>query len=288
MPESIFSHGPVPVTRVLKAYEQVADQLRDLIISGRVSAGERLPNEASLAEQFGVSRATVREALRVLSTQNLIRTVKGTAGGSYVTLPTVDHISQFMQANLSLLSSSNDVTLAEFLEAREYLEVPAARLAAERRTDEDLLELTAAIPAEPLELTVGEQFKHNKRWHSAVVDSCKNSLLSIAVQPVFVVLQRNLQRSALSNNVHKAINDDHHRITEAISAGDANRAEAEMRTHLAFLRPFYENIWRQSQDDEQLRVAIDDPSGGEEAQNGAPSDATSGADSSESRTPSLE
>jgi len=226
----------------------------------------------------------VREALRVLSTQNLIRTVKGTAGGSYVTLPTVDHISQFMQANLSLLSSSNDVTLAEFLEARECLEVPAARLAAERRTEEDVLELSAAIPAEPLELTVGEQFKYNKRWHSAVVDSCKNSLLSIAVQPVFVVLQRNLQRSALSDKVHKAINDDHQRITGAISVGDALLAEREMRAHLAFLRPFYENIWRNSQDDEQLRAAIDGSSPADEAH----SESASGADRPQLRTPPSE
>src|SRR5713226_7692934 len=62
------------VRRVRKAYEQVADQLRDLIVSGELERGERLPNETVLAREFGVSRATVREALRLLTAQSLIRT----------------------------------------------------------------------------------------------------------------------------------------------------------------------------------------------------------------------
>ena len=89
--------GPVPVRRVRKAYEQVADQLRELIMTGELAPGERLPNEALLAREFGVSRATVREALRVLAAQNLLRTAKGAGGGSYVTIPTVDHISEFLR-----------------------------------------------------------------------------------------------------------------------------------------------------------------------------------------------
>src|SRR5262249_20886659 len=87
--------GAMSVRRVRKAYEQVADQLRDLILAGELSRGERLPNENMLAREFGVSRATVREALRLLAAQNLIRTAKGAGGGSYVTLPSVDHISEF-------------------------------------------------------------------------------------------------------------------------------------------------------------------------------------------------
>jgi DNA-binding FadR family transcriptional regulator len=235
---------PVQVRRVRKAYEQVADQLRELITTGGLSPGERLPNEALLADQFGVSRATVREALRVLSTQNLIRTAKGTGGGSYVTLPTVDHISQFLQASFSLLSHANEVSLSEFLEAREYLEVPAARLAAERRTQEDLLEIRSSIPADPLHLTVQEQFVYNKRWHGAVLDSCKNALLSTAAQPIFVVLQTNLQRSAAGRRFHSTINTDHQRITSAIADRDPKAAEHGMREHLIFLRPFYEDLWR--------------------------------------------
>src|SRR5918998_2706221 len=154
--------GAVNVHRVRKAYEQVADQLRELILSGTITPGQRLPNEAALSVQFGVSRATVREALRVLATQNLIRTTKGATGGSFVILPTADHISDFLSSNISLLSQTETVTLDEFLELRELLEVPAAQLAARRNSTEIMERLEAAIPRQPRDLATQEQFIYNK------------------------------------------------------------------------------------------------------------------------------
>jgi DNA-binding FadR family transcriptional regulator len=232
------------VRRVRKAYEQVADELRRLIVSGELPAGRRLPAEAAIAERFGVSRATVREALRVLATQDLIRTAKGAGGGSFVTTPTVDHISEFLSSSISLLTQSEDVSLDEFLEARELLEVPAAALAARRSDEHDLVALRAAIPEEPLRLEVDEQFAHNKRFHAALVDASGNTMLRIAAQPVFSVLQLNLSRSALGQRFHQTINHDHRAIAAAVEAGDEAAAAEEMRKHLAYLRPMYERAWR--------------------------------------------
>jgi DNA-binding FadR family transcriptional regulator len=236
--------GPVPVRRVRKAYEQVADQLRELIMTGQLAPGERLPNEALLAREFGVSRATIREALRVLAAQNLLRTAKGAGGGSYVTIPTVDHISEFLRSNINLLTESQDVTLAELIEARLLLEVPAARLAAERRSEADLDRLRESIPGEPLKLNTQEQFAYNKGFHSALVETCGNTLLYIAAQPVFSALQTNLARSALGRRFHREINQHHRLITEAIEACDADAAAAQMESHLDYLVPFYERAWR--------------------------------------------
>ncbi len=236
--------GAMPVRRVRKAYEQVADQLRDLIVGGELLPGERLPNENMLASEFGVSRATVREALRLLAAQNLIRTAKGAGGGSYVTLPSVDHISQFLHASINLLTEAQDVTLEEFLEARELLEVPAARLAAQRRTQGEVELLRGAIPNEPLKLGTQEQFVHNKEFHSVIVEASGNTLLVIAAQPVFTILQTNLARSTLGRRFHRAINDHHRAIVAAIEAADADSAGGEMLSHLEFLRPFYEKAWR--------------------------------------------
>lgn len=233
-----------PVRRVRKAYEQVADQLRELIMNGQLARGERLPTEAALAGEFGVSRATVREALRLLAAQELIRTTKGTSGGSYVTLPSVDHISDLVQAGISLLSKSDDVSLHEFLEIRELLEVPAARLAAERRSARDLEQLQASIPSTPLNLGTEEQFRHNREFHSLLIHSCGNTLLTIAAQPIFTVLQNNLARSTLGTRFHVAINEHHHSIASAVASGNARAAEKQMRAHLGFLRPFYEKAWR--------------------------------------------
>ncbi len=236
--------GTVSVRRVRKAYEQVADQLRELILTGQIAPEQRLPNEAALASQFGVSRPTIREALRVLSAQALIRTTKGSSGGSFVTLPTVDHISEFLAANISLLSHSMDVSLDEFLEARELLEVPAARLAARRRGADDLELLRAALPEHPLALSTEEQFRHNKDFHSALVVASGNALLSIAAQPIFSALQTHLTRSTLRRKFHQQVADDHRSLMAAVEAGDEDAAAEEMRAHLAFLRPMYEKAWR--------------------------------------------
>jgi DNA-binding FadR family transcriptional regulator len=222
----------------------VAEQLRTLVVEGALQPGSRLPNEAVLAREFGVSRATLREALRSLAAQNLIRTAKGAGGGSYVTLPSIDGVSSFLHSSIALMADADDVTLEELLEARELLEVPAARLAARRRSDEELERLRAAIPDEPLRLGPDQQFVYNQDFHSVVIDGCRNALLAIAVQPIFGVLQRNLARSRLGERFHGAINDQHRLIAAAIEAGDADAAGGEMHEHLAYLRPYYERAWR--------------------------------------------
>jgi len=228
----------------VKQYEMVAERLRQRVVHGELQPGARLPNEAELAAAFGVSRATVREALRVLAAQNLIRTSKGAGGGSYVTLPSVNGVSDFVESSITILSDADDVTLAELLEARELLEVPAARLAAIRCGEAEHERLREAIPDEPLRLGTQGQFVYNKDFHQAVIDGCRNQLLAIAAQPVFAVLQRNLARSKLGAKFHRTINEHHRSIAAAIEGGDADAAGGEMHAHLEFLRPYYERAWR--------------------------------------------
>lgn len=230
----------------VKQYELVAERLRDRVVLGELQPGERLPNESTLATDFGVSRATVREALRVLAAQNLIRTSKGAGGGSYVTLPSVGGVSAFVQSSISLLADADNVTLEELLEARELLEVPAARLAAMRRSEEELELLREAIPDEPLRLGPQRQFVYNQDFHLIVIEGSRNQLLMIAAQPVFEVLQRNLARSKLGARFHRTINEHHRAIVAAIENGDADQAGSEMYGHLEFLRPYYERAWRAS------------------------------------------
>jgi DNA-binding FadR family transcriptional regulator len=228
----------------LKQYEQVAEQLRTLVVGGELQPGSRLPNEEVLAREFGVSRATLREALRSLAAQDLIRTAKGAGGGSYVTLPRVEHVSSFLHSSITLLADANDVSLENLLEARELLEVPAARIAAERRRDDALERLREAIPEKPLRLGPDEQFVYNQDFHSIVIGCCDNPLLAIAAQPIFGVLQRNLARTKLGERFHRAINEQHRSIAAAIEAADAEAAGGEMHAHLAYLRPYFERAWR--------------------------------------------
>ena len=227
-----------------KAYEQIAAVLRGRVVAGELEPGHRLPTETMLATEFGVSRATVREALRQLDAQSLIRTSKGATGGSYVTLPSAGHLSASLRSGIGLLADAQDVSLDELLEARELLEVPAARLAARRRQEHDLERLRAAIPGRPLELGAQEQFAHNADFHSVVLEASGNVLLAIAAQPVFDVLQTRLARSTLGSRFHRTINTHHRAIAAAIEAGDEVTAGGEMLAHVQYLRPFYEKAWR--------------------------------------------
>jgi DNA-binding FadR family transcriptional regulator len=231
-----------PVRRV---HEQVADQLRDLIGRGVLRPGDRLPTETALARELDVSRGSVREALRVLSAQRLIRTTKGATGGSFVTVPRVDHISEFIGSTLALLTESEDISLEELLEARELLEVPAARLAAERRGF-DLERLGQVVPEEPHRLPIDEQFAYNKEFHVALVEAAGNALLRIAAEPIFSILQTHLSRSVLKPSFHRTVNAHHREIGGAVIAADADAAAELMLAHLDFLRPAYELAWRKA------------------------------------------
>ena len=234
----------VPLRRVRKSYEQVADQLRELIVTGTVPQGGRLPSETVLARDLGVSRTTVREALRLLAAQGLIRTAKGQAGGSYVTLPTVDHISESLSSNITLLADARDLTLDELIEVRVLLEVPAARLAARRRHEGDVERLRETIPPDRPALDTQAEFVHNRDFHATLIECCDNRLLQIAAQPVFSALQTSLSRSGLPRVFHRSIHLHHARIVEAVDAGDEDAAGAEMEDHLAFLVPYYEKAWK--------------------------------------------
>ena len=236
----------LPLRRVRKSYEQVADQLRSLIVTGDLPQGGRLPTETELARELGVSRATVRESLRLLAAQGLVRTLKGQTGGSYVTLPTFDHISESLGSSISLLADARDLTLEELIEVRELLEVPAARLAARRRRDGDVERLRATIPADRPALDTQAEFVHNRDFHATLIDCCENRLLRIAAQPVFSALQTSLSRSGLPRVFHRSIHAHHARIVEAVEAGDEDAAAAEMHDHLAFLVPYYEKAWKAS------------------------------------------
>lgn len=230
--------------RVRKAYEQVYDQLRVRILTGQLGRGERLPTELALAEIFGASRGTVREALRLLVSDGLVRTTKGAGGGSYVTLPTVDHVSNFLARNVELLSLTEDVSLAEFLEARQAIEVFCVRRAAELRTDADLERLAATLHSGDAGESSYELYLKNREFHAVLVDMVGNSLLRLAAEPIFSVMHTHLERSEVEPQFSQAVSSSHSDIYEQIASGDSDAAAHEMILHLEHLASVYRRIWR--------------------------------------------
>ena len=232
---------PAPVR--VRSFERVADQLRELIVSGRLAPGQRLPTETLLSAEIGVSRATVREGLRLLAAQGLIRTSRGASGGSYVTVPTVEHMSDYMRSTIGLLAGTAYLPLDELVEARILIEVPAARLAALRRDDDDLTRLRTAIPTEATAVDTDQEFQTNAEFHTTLVDACRNQLLTIAMRPLTTALGVNLQRSGLSAEFHLEIRRQHEGIADAVGEADPERAGSFMQEHLEFLVPYYEKAW---------------------------------------------
>ncbi|MFS3126876.1 FadR/GntR family transcriptional regulator [Nocardioides sp. Bht2] len=227
------------MSRVRPAYQQVADQLRELILSGSLTSGDRLPPEAELAATFGVSRSTVREALRVLASRDLIHTTRGTTGGTFVSEVQPGKVSDYLETSIGLLSGSAGVTVTEMLETREVLEVPAARLAALRRGDEHLVAMREAIERETSSRGRAGRFTEHRSFHQAIVEASGNGLLAIVTEPVYRVLQNKFLSPDVPDSFWAGVDHDHEEILAAIEAGDADRAAAAMQEHLTGLRGAY-------------------------------------------------
>ncbi|WP_165777700.1 FadR/GntR family transcriptional regulator [Amycolatopsis antarctica] len=224
------------VARVRSAYQQVADQLRQLIITGKLTPGDRLPSEAELGQAFGVSRSTVREALRSLTSQNLVYTSRGVNGGSFVADADPRSISAYLETSLGLLSAGG-LTVDELLAVREMLEVPAARLAATERSESDLLALRTAVEQENTE--AGPQHEHPQHFHILLLTCSHNSLLEVVTQPIFSVLKNRFLRGNAPATFWDQVCGDHANMVEAIERRDADAAGSLMQEHLHRLRETY-------------------------------------------------
>jgi len=228
------------VERIRKAYEQVADQLLSMINSGELKPGDRLPSEAELAADFGVSRTTVREALRILATRNLIHTRKGMAGGHFIVEPTVGSISEFLVANYGLLTAANTVTLEHLLQAREMIEGPAAAIAARTRDDVDLEKLRSSLSDDISAVSEADALAKFRNFHLFLLEATKNHLLVVAAAPIFTVLQSTIVRRRPTKEVIAEIELDHQKIYKAVEAQDETAARRLMDEHLGFLRANYQ------------------------------------------------
>ena len=117
---------------------QISEQIQQSITDGTLKANDKLPTEEELARQFKVSRPTIREALKRLAAKSLIRSRRGPSGGTFVTAPSSEEVSEFLISSVALMVSLGVFNLSEIAESRHELELVCARLAVERRTDAEL------------------------------------------------------------------------------------------------------------------------------------------------------
>ena len=233
----------LPVEPIRPAYEQVADQIRSAILDGSLAPGERLPVELDLAQLLGVSRSTVREALRTLASQNLVTTARGVTGGTYVAHPDPEKVTEYLEASIGLLSGVDEVSVAELTEARKLLEVPACRLAATRSTPELVEQLRKSLAGMDRSVPAPD-FEGNRMFHGLILEAAGNRLVSLITEPVFSVLSTHFARHEASPEFGRKVHDGHVAIMGAIERADGDEAGRLMEDHLDMVARTYETIER--------------------------------------------
>jgi DNA-binding FadR family transcriptional regulator len=214
------------------AYRALADRLRDRMTSGALRPGDRLPTEPRLCAEFGLSRSTVREALRLLASQNLIVTLRGVNGGSFVAEPSTAELGDLLSTGLHLLMATGTVTTGQWLEVRATFEVPVAGLAALRRTDAQLAELTGLLfdpDGTPPDRVVAEHMA----FHTLLAELTGNPLFRLAIQPLYAVGNERALGEAAPPGFWRRVDADHRRLVRAIADQDAAAARAAASEHLA-------------------------------------------------------
>jgi GntR family transcriptional repressor for pyruvate dehydrogenase complex len=218
---------PVAVTRASSA---IAEQIRSAIVSGRLEQGARLPPERELAEQFGVSRVTVRDALRALEATGLVDIRVGARGGAFVRAPSGAIVAQAM-SDMMLMSA---VSPEDIVEARLIVELGTVTLACARATDEDLEPLRKLDKRARAELKAGTYTRElSWEFHALLAEAAHNGAIdgltqsfrsSLSMHPVRV---REPRKTSF-----KATVEEHSRILQTVEQRDAETARRELAAHL--------------------------------------------------------
>lgn len=220
-------------------YLQVAEQLREAILAGELAQGDPLPTERELSESFGVSRASVREALRVLQAQGLI-----VAGGAPVRAVVAGEVDGPASNALVNLLRLNAVSLHDLVDLRCTLEAAALGLAAASRDSARLEEARRALDEMRAEGVSVEEFDDaDVRFHVALVRASGNEAMHLVMLALRSSVARHLLEALRSrpdrNATLKRLAAEHEAILAAVEEGNADRAADLVTEHIrSFYREF--------------------------------------------------
>ncbi len=217
------------IRRVAKPrlYEQLVTEILGYIESAHLGAGDLLPAERDLAERLGVSRATLAQALVALEVLGVIDVQHGT-GAVLVYRPTVASVIRGLREHRS--------RLPEIVEARSTLEIKLASLAAERRTDADLVAIDSALHTMRLEIETGANGAHgDELFHQAVTAAAHSPVLGQLMAFIAdMIRETRLESLGQPGRPHQSL-ASHRVIADAIRASDPHTAEAAMLAHITLV-----------------------------------------------------
>jgi DNA-binding FadR family transcriptional regulator len=218
------------------ASHQIALEIRRYLEREGLQPGDRIGTEQELAAEFGVSRPTLREGLRLLASSHLIRVGRGRAGGIFVARTPGEGMSRNVSESISMMLATASVSLTELLDARMFLEVPLAGLAAANATDEIAMALQAAIDEAAEHQPGTPPFNDaDTRFHEVLADAAGNVLLRGLTGWILEVLQPSLIVHIAGSVDAAAILDQHRAILRAVRRHQRGAAEKAMQAHIEYL-----------------------------------------------------
>ena len=211
----------------IKLKDQVAERLIEVIASGRLAGGTRLPSERELVGRLGVSRTVVREALNLLEARGVLQVEHG-RGAIVRTDP-----SHVVRDALLTLLRVNPAALMDLLEIRKLLEVEIAGLASQRVRTEDLQAMRVELERMRAHLGSADGYiEADVQFHSHLAHGAGNRVLLRMIEPIGELLRASRQVSASRPGSARRALREHEAILRAVAAGNALRAREAMRTHL--------------------------------------------------------
>jgi GntR family transcriptional repressor for pyruvate dehydrogenase complex len=216
--------------------EQIAAEIQQRIRDEGLDPGDRLGTEEQLAREYGVSRPTLREALRILSSARLVRPMSGPKGGIFVSRTPEESVRRSVSDSIALLLDLKGTSIEELLEARAIMEVPIARLAATRADKGAIEEMRAAIEesaANPDDMAI--KLAAKQRFHRAIAAAGGNAIVESITGWAVEVLQPRLREVIHPVCDDSVLLEQQRVILAAIEARDPAAAEQAMRDHFGHL-----------------------------------------------------
>lgn len=217
-----------------KVYEEVVEQIKQLIIDGKLQTGDKLPSERELSEKFGVSRASIREAFSALEIIGIITIHPGE--GSFVRQISYEDVLE----SLSLFVQVDVNNVMQILEVRKILEIESAFLAAERASKEDIEEIQKALQHMVEEVKSGEVGDMaDAEFHLAILKAAHNPILVEIMNAVSELMKNTLkflrQQLFMQDDMLQQLHDSHCSIFEAIAKKKPQLARILMLEHLTMM-----------------------------------------------------
>ena len=220
--------------------DRVVKEIQGAIVERRLVPGTRLPPERELAEQVGVSRTVVREAVHILVTKGLLEARQGV--GTVVREVSAEQVAE----SLSILVQTQRISLDELHHVRSILEVEIAGLAAQHATGEDIAELKSILDAMEAAAQEPEPFgETDGDFHQALARISQNALMVVLLGSIRDVMQAVRLRVYRYPRLYQIVMPDHYRIMERVMAGDVGGAREAMREHLEHARRVQEEVQAQ-------------------------------------------